>query len=286
MNNSSIPRNRPGLPKKPYTPVKPRGAKSMTIAAGFVCANGVVLGADTELTFTTSKANEGKIFEINPYHGCYVTYSGDSYAAKDLIARVTPQTQHYSPDECLAVIQAEYRNTIQIEMKKKNPDERSWFELLVTIRRDVREPFKAKLNDYRTSLYHLHGDRTLPIDRYVVIGIGQEFALSIFERRYQCLTTLECAYILIDAIRQVKKSVQACGGSTNIVEIPDNGERPYENFGKLEIEQIEKECEFIEGLLNPLLLAFPSPMAGENFEKTMDWLTNRLRLRRAERGLS
>jgi hypothetical protein len=118
-----------------------------------------------------------------------------------------------------------------------------------------------------------------------VVGVGQEFALSIFERRYQCLSTLECAYILIDAIRQVKKSVQGCGGSTNIVEIPDSGDRPYENFGKLEIEKIEKECEFLEGILNPLLLAFPSPMTSEAFESTVDWLLNRLRLRRAERGL-
>jgi hypothetical protein len=257
----------------------------MTVAAGFVCANGVVLGADTELTFTTGKTNERKIFEINPYHGCYIAYSGDSYAAKDLIARVIPQTQHHPPGECLAIIETEYRNTIQAEMKKKNLDQRSWFDLLVTIRRDVREPFKTKLHDYRTSLYHLYGDRTLPIDRYAVVGVGQEFALSIFERRYQCLSTLECAYILIDAIRQVKKSVQGCGGSTNIVEIPDSGDRPYENFGKLEIEKIEKECEFLEGILNPLLLAFPSPMTSEAFESTVDWLLNRLRLRRAERGL-
>jgi hypothetical protein len=245
----------------------------------------VVLGADTELTFTTGKANEQKIFEINPYHGCYIAYSGDSYAAKDLIARVIPQTPNRPPDECLAIIEAEYRNTIQIEMKKKNADQREWFDLLVTIRRDIREPFKTKLCDYKTSLYHLYGDRTIPIDKYGVIGIGQEFALAIFERRYQCLSTLECAYILIDAIRQVKRSVLSCGGSTNIVEIPNDGERPYENFGKLEIEEIEKECEFLEGILNPLLLAFPSPMTRENFERTADWLVNRLRLRRAERGL-
>jgi 20S proteasome alpha/beta subunit len=257
----------------------------MTVAAGFVCSNGVVLGADTELSFTTGKANERKVFEINQYHGCYVTYSGDSYAAKDLIARVIPQTQHRPPGECLTIIETEYRNTIQTEMKKKNVDQRSWFDLLVTVRRDVRERFKTKHYDYKTSLYHLYGDRTLPIDRYAVIGIGQEFALSIFERRYQCLTTLECAYILIDAIRQVKKSVQGCGGSTNIVEIPDNGDRPYENFGKLEIDQIEKECEALEGILNPLLLAFPSPMVRENFESTVELFVNRMRLRRANRGL-
>jgi hypothetical protein len=184
----------------------------------------------------------------------------------------------------LAVIEAECRSTIQVEMKKKNADQRAWFDLLVTVRRDVREPFKTKLHDYQTSLYHLYGGRTVPIDRYGVIGIGQEFALSIFERRYQCLTTLQCAYILIDAIRQVKKPVLSCGGFTNIVEIPNNGERPYENFGKLEIEKIEKECEFLEGILNPPLLAFPSPMTPENFKSTVDLLVNRIRLRRAERG--
>lgn len=257
----------------------------MTVAAGFVCSNGVILGADTELTLTTGKTNESKIFSINPKQGCYITYSGDSYAAKDLVAKAVTKTKGCSADECLALIEGEYQGMIYREMAKKKADQKSWFELLLTVRRDVREPYKVKVFDYESSLYHLYGDRTMPIKKYGVIGVGQDVALSIFEHRYAPLPTSECAYIMIDAIRQVKRSVQLCGGSTNIIEIPNTDELPYENFGKLEIAQIEDECDFLEGILNPLLLAFPSPMTGENFEGTVNWLVNRMKLRRANRGL-
>ncbi len=129
----------------------------MTVAAGFVCSNGVILGADTELTLTTGKTNESKIFPINPKQGCYITYSGDSYAAKDLIAKAVTKTKECSADECLALIESEYQHMIRVELAKKKAEPQSWFELLVTIRRDVREPFQIKVFDYESLLFHLYG---------------------------------------------------------------------------------------------------------------------------------
>lgn len=52
MSSAFMPVNRPSLPKKPYTPEKPKGAKAMTIAVGFLCCEGnqIVLAADRQIT--------------------------------------------------------------------------------------------------------------------------------------------------------------------------------------------------------------------------------------------
>jgi 20S proteasome alpha/beta subunit len=56
----------------------------MTVAVGLVCNNGVVLAADTEVTYVggTGKRYESKIFPIRPEAGCYLTYTGNPDFAK------------------------------------------------------------------------------------------------------------------------------------------------------------------------------------------------------------
>lgn len=52
MSSAFMPVNRPGLPKKPYTPEKPKRTKAMTIAVGFLCnnENHLILAADRQVT--------------------------------------------------------------------------------------------------------------------------------------------------------------------------------------------------------------------------------------------
>lgn len=49
VNRPPGPRRLPYDPRKPYIPPQRKGAKAMTIAAGFRCQDGVVLAADTEV---------------------------------------------------------------------------------------------------------------------------------------------------------------------------------------------------------------------------------------------
>lgn len=52
MNSALPPIYRLGLPKKPYTPEKPKRAKSMTIGVGFLCGDGdhLILASDRQIT--------------------------------------------------------------------------------------------------------------------------------------------------------------------------------------------------------------------------------------------
>ena len=91
----------------------------MTIAAGFVCGNGIVLGADTELTLPNrGKTYERKIFEINGNHGCYLAYTGDAYLVKDLVGELHGSTGSLSATECLETVQNHYRTKIEEEANK------------------------------------------------------------------------------------------------------------------------------------------------------------------------
>lgn len=58
-----FPKFRPLPPRKPYTPAKPQKAKAMTIAIGFPYKDGILVCADTQMTYATgTKFSDHKIF--------------------------------------------------------------------------------------------------------------------------------------------------------------------------------------------------------------------------------
>ncbi len=257
----------------------------MTVAAGLVCHNGVVLSADTEITFLggTGKKYEPKIFPINREMGCYLTYAGDPYFAKELVDRLREDTKRKDAEEILETIKREYRDMLEAQRKKENVEERSSAWVLVTLRKDIRQPFKEAIYDYRTSLYLARDDHFLKVDRYAALGIGEEQAAAIFDPLYLPLSTRENAYVAVYAIQKVKRSVQGVGGPTEVIEILNDGSLPFANFGKQEIKQIEKEFDFLEKQLHPLLIAFPSEMTDVNFRGTLKRFCEELKKRRTER---
>ena len=60
----------------------------MTIAAAFVCNDGVILGADTEVTRSAvCKTYESKILRINDNVDVYLTYCGNVDFVREMIER-------------------------------------------------------------------------------------------------------------------------------------------------------------------------------------------------------
>ena len=58
----------------------------MTVAAGFVCKNGIVLCADTEITAGTGKYQQSKIVHL--FSACYAVYAGDSPFVAEIVPRL------------------------------------------------------------------------------------------------------------------------------------------------------------------------------------------------------
>ena len=256
----------------------------MTVAAGFVCHNGVVLGADTEISFgVAGKRQESKIFPINRAMGCYLTYTGHSDFVKELVDRLREETKNADTDEILATMKRCYQEMRDLQQQKTTAEDRTWAHILITVRKDIREPWKAKLLNYDTWLYLARDDHFFRVEKYAVLGIGEEHAAAIIDPLYMRLSTREVIYTALYAIRKVKQSVQGVGGPTELIEIVSNDSLPFADFGVEETQQIEREYEFLERELRPLLIAFPSEMVEENFQRTLDRFAQRLTEHRKQR---
>lgn len=257
--------------------------KALTIAAGFVCHNGVVLGADSEITHSTSsKAYQSRIHKIHPDIGIHFVYAGDVADVRGLVEKTRKQTgllhnpfgRLPTPDECFEIICAEYQAMIEKQLKKP-ADQVSWSELLVAVRQDMTHLAKAEI-DFETTLYHLNGDQVTPVDRFEFIGIGNEVGRAIFDPLYQKESVLESVFSIINAIRRVKTAVPGCDGPTHVLTVKNSGEWPIEEVGQLEIEQIEKDSEFLDKQLRLLYQWFPSSMPDESFGKNLDVLRRQM----------
>jgi 20S proteasome alpha/beta subunit len=256
----------------------------MTVAAGFVCHNGVILGADTEITFPgTGKTNESKLFPINREMGCYLTYTGVPDFAKELADRLRNKTKGEGADEILRIMRQEYKEMREVQDKKPK-EERTWADFLITVRRDVQEPFKTKIYDYEAELYAARNENFFKVDKFLALGIGEELAAALFEPLYLKFSTRENAYLMVYAIKKIKQSIQGVGGRTEIIEIPNSDALPFADLGKLEIEQIEKDFDFLEEKIRPLLIAFPSEMTKQNFQLTLARFTKELKQHRKDKA--
>jgi 20S proteasome alpha/beta subunit len=242
----------------------------MTIAAGFVCQDGIVLGADTEMTLSRGgKTYERKIFEINANHGCYLTYSGDAYFVKELVGITQNETRHHPAHECLERVKQQYQSMLTGE-ETKEQDQRSWAELLVTIRTHGQSGYKA-------FLYHLHGNRMFPVEHYAALGVGDEFGQAMFAPIYRNDTRMMWnALALIEALRKVKRSVGGCGGDTDILCVNDNAFNPGTFWSPHLINQSEEDFELLEEAMKSIIWSFSTPITDEAFQELVVRASERL----------
>jgi hypothetical protein len=180
-----------------------------------------------------------------------------------------------TPDECFDLIRSFYQADVEAEAQKP-PETVLWTELLIAVRRSMHYLHKAEY-EYRTTVYHLNGKSTVPVDQYAVIGIGSDIAHAVFRPIYQGTTgTLEAAFGMIDALRRVKTTVPGCGGLSTVMRIANSGDYPVDAVPSDEIKQIEADCEFLDRYVRPLYHWVPSSMQSDRLERNLDMLKQRL----------
>jgi 20S proteasome alpha/beta subunit len=274
----------PGIPslpierRKKYIRPERGQQQAMTIAAAFACQDGVILGADTEVTLAgRGKVYEKKILEINENHGCYLTYCGDTYFVKDLVRRIQETASSCSAEGCLEAVVGGYRSALSDESRKA-ADQQSWAELIISVRRHTRVGYKSQL-------FHLHGERVIPIGRYAAIGIGDEFAQAMFAPSYRdAAKMVNGSLALIEALRKVKESVTGCGGETNILCINDHPFNSGTMLGSEFVRQVEEDHKFLEESLRPLYWSFPASEGFEQVDKEIESAVTRLKNRKESAG--
>jgi len=190
----------------------------MTIAAGFIYENGVLLCADTELSGWAMTLHSRKVEHFKcPLGTVGIAYAGNRGFAVSAIQKCKRQLVTISPEEALVklerIIDKEYRRTV-LSHPSHATDPNLSYSLLISI--------CSQSGDL--SLYVTEQTAMRQVPDYECIGIGEalahylvrsEFSVGMGER-----ATLELATFMLAC---VKGNVPGCGGFSQFVSIRRDG---------------------------------------------------------------
>jgi 20S proteasome alpha/beta subunit len=250
----------------------------MTIAAGFLCNDGIVICADREVTTDYEKYEESKIFTINPdgaTTGPTVVIAGSGWLdfVKMTVDKIRERTlfvtHGYEVKEILESTLLEVYEK-HIHFYPDNP--KPYFDLIVGIR---DEKGLTLLKTMRTSVNR--------IEDFTCMGIGDTLA-NFLSRKLspQDDTVVEAALLAVQILDQVKTNVPGCGGQfSEVAVLPSEGKVIKINPSSL--LDLEYRAKAFALLLKPLLMSVSNPtLSDKDFEERIAELTDECRNIREE----
>jgi len=220
---------RPPLPlleRLPYKPPKPdnlpklREARSMTTAAGFVCSEGVVLCAETQMTQGWSKFSQSKFrtFYSLAAQPAFVFASNNVQFTEMAIQRLVGciSSAPLGTRSMIRLLEGEVR-----AINKEFPKESAQHEVLLVLRiKGPRTP---------ASLFHISGRVLSPVLQYFCLGDAQVVAQGLTAELYHRHADMErTAFVAAFVLAESKKYGGSSGGVTQILLAWND--RPYEMF--------------------------------------------------------
>lgn len=219
----------------------------MTIAAGFVCTDGIVIGADTEYSNSVVKEYRSKIWRSQDER-CVIAAAGDEVLMKEAAETLlTCLDSEYSVED----VKEQFQDTMQAIHERfidysNDPS--------FTLRMLVAAQASDGLVLFRQSRWAV-----TDVKAYACIGSGEAFGNYVAKRFFgelkpQPITAgIVCASHLL---RLAKNHVQGCGGTrSEIVILPARG-RAYEQSER-NVRNVEVLLDGVDAVLGPLLFAIP-----------------------------
>jgi 20S proteasome alpha/beta subunit len=237
----------------------------MTIAAGFVCSDGIVLCADTQETIVGYTKNSTEKIRLWQDGGLNIaiTGAGDTELIETISERIEhalysvyPSTGFWPSNRVRDIIQDEMSESFQkyiLPYTQFSKDDRPWCELLILV------TVSNSVSEYEC-LFRASGTTVRKIDlRAECIGSGLILAKSLIERFYHMGMNLDemvlaACYIMY----QTKKWVDGCGGKTDIV-ISSRKNHFFGGLAGYEIEELERQFEQFEESVNWLMTDLINP---------------------------
>jgi 20S proteasome alpha/beta subunit len=244
---------------------RPWRRSKMTIAAGFVCLDGIVLCADTQETITGYTKNSTEKIRLWRDGGLNIaiTGAGDTELIETISARVEralysvyPATGFWPTDRVRDIIQNDMSESFRKYILPYAPfpkDDRPWCELLILV------TVSNGVSEYEC-LFRASGTIVREINLHAeCIGSGLILAKSLIERFYHMGMNLDevvlaACYIMY----RTKKWVDGCGGKTDIV-ISSKKNQFFGGIAGYEIEELERQFEQFEESVNWLMTDLINP---------------------------
>jgi 20S proteasome alpha/beta subunit len=186
----------------------------MTMAAGFLCNDGVLLCADTEHTGWAAKSHHSKVehFEVSGGKVCFAL-SGASALAWSAIQKCRRQLQATPSNDLLTdvetILDAEYRRNVLGHPNYTSFD----YSLLIGI----------WTPDERPQLYFTTATAITEVKDFQCIGIGGELASYLIRPGFNGLTLKSATALAAYTLGSVKDSISGCGGMSIYVLLRNDG---------------------------------------------------------------
>ena len=202
----------------------------MTIAAGLLHRDGVLVCADTELTGAASKTYAAKVrhFECD-WGRTGIAYAGHvdnaTVVSQKLEAALKPIKKNPLA-KIEEVVEAQFRRLVH---NSPRPDD-AYFELLIVVR-----PTNEAAQLYVTS-----DVAVLKVDHYRIIGIGETFGEHLIEPGFTVgMDSQRVLLLAVNALALVKRRVSYCGGPSMYLDLRNDGSI-LEHYGSPLLERLEK----------------------------------------------
>jgi len=235
---------------RPPYPLKPsERRRKVTIAAGFMCQDGILLCADTELTYTDILKYEGskvRTFQDSET-ALAITGAGDWEYLRMAFDKVVDRIE--TSDRSMPAIEGAFEHAVldiygrHIPLCPREP--KPGFDLLLGVRSDGGKLALFKSSDTAIA----------KISSFDLVGMGALLGRSAVETLYTPdITVRKCALLAFHLLRLAKKHVPSVGGHSDIASIPMDGEIQTD-YG-IDITVLEQALVDFHEALRPVALAF------------------------------
>jgi hypothetical protein len=253
---------------------------NVTIGVGFLCHDGVVLGADTEESYETSKTTVNKV-EIIPKAFCH---------SRIVASGLSPIIEHIVP-QVRSVLEMDWQNNINIQAQLQdlmpkiyNSEAMQAFPVEKPEDRYVDMLVACCPNKKRAALFQINSSLVTRISSSAVVGCGPLRDIAE-EFSKLSLTVNKAAWATLYVVYLAKERWQGIGGATQILKIWNDGKMEDERLW----DQPRKERLFSSyRFLNHIMLLETSDIESseERFNKNTQHFVAHLRsLRRQIKGI-
>ena len=251
----------------------------MTIAAGFLCDDGIVIAADSEVQAGSDKHHESKIFTLHPDNialNPMAVFAGSGWL--DFVRMAVDKIRHRALGVSHSYEIEEIIETTVLEIHRKHirfypTSPKPYFSLIVGLRDE----------DGSLRIVETSGTSITRVPQQVCIGAGQTLG-SYLSRALNSdgLSVDTTAMLATQILDQVKKNVPECGGMfSDVVILPKQG--PVRRLSPSRILKIEHLTADLVAVLRPSLLALSNPsITDAEFDVELDNLNVQCRKMREQ----
>jgi hypothetical protein len=209
---------------KGITPIgdRPKTGKKMTIAAAFVCSDGIIICGDTEHVGSQAKFDRKKVFAF-PHNEAMLVVAGAGTTDFINMSIDMLRNAFESGEKTFASIERSIKNTVrviyrdhigvQVKAQQLSADDRPMVFLCVA----------ARLPDGAVRAWKVSETAVSTVRHTEFVGVGQDVAMSLANWLYPEPATDTIANVRIlakEIIGETKRISKDVGGSTHICTLP------------------------------------------------------------------